>query len=274
MLSMVEVRNSRGSLLTLPLNDVSDGIVLADVDGMDPVKASIVTSSFANQDGTQYHSSRRGERNLLLQFDLEPADYTTQTVSGLRNSLYDYFMPKSEVFLRFYMASGLEVDISGRVEDCKAPPFTREPKMNVSILCFNPDFIDLTPVVISGSTTSTSSEITVPYLGNTETGIQFVLNVNRTLSAFTIYHRPPDGTLRSLEFAESLVSGDILTISTVPGSKGATRNRSGTVTSMLNGISPQSNWIELSKGDNHIRVYAEGAAVPYTITYLTRYGAL
>lgn len=273
MLSMIEVRNNQGSLLSLPLNDISDGIVLADVGGMDPVKATIVSSSFALQDGTQYHSSRREERNITLDFDLEP-DYITQTVYDLRQRLYDYFMTKNEVMLRFIMSNGLEVDISGRVESCTAPPFTREPKMNVSIICFDPDFVDLTTVEIEGETTDLTTEFNVPYIGTSETGIEFVLNVDRTLAEFTIYHRPPDGTLRSMDFAGSLLSGDILTINTVPGSKGASLNRSGTVTSVLNNVSPQSNWIELFKGDNHIRVYADGDEVPFTITYQTRYGGL
>lgn len=273
MLNILEVRNVQGSLLTLPLSDISDGIVLASVEGMDPVKATISSSSFALQDGTQYQSSRRGERNILLQFDLEP-DYITQTVYDLRQRLYDFFMTKIEVSLRFIMANGLEVDISGRVEDCTSPPFTKEPKMNVSILCFDPDFVDLTPVVVEGETTDLTTEINIPYIGNSETGFQFVLNVDRTLSEFTIYHRPPDGTLRTMEFAGSLISGDVLTINTVPGSKVATLNRSGTVTSVLNNVSPQSSWTEFFKGDNHIRVYAEGDEIPYTITYQTRYGGL
>lgn len=273
MLSILEVRNNQGSLLSLPLSDISDGLVLADVDGMDPVKATLISSSSAGHDGKQYHSARRDERNILLQFDLEP-DYVTQTVYGLRQRLYDYFMTKSEVDLKFIMANGLEVDISGRVEDCKAPPFTKEPKMNVSILCFDPDFVDLTPVVIEGDTTDLTTEVDVPYIGTSEAGIEFVLNVDRSLSEFTFYLRPPDGTIRSLEFAGSLIAGDILTISTIPGSKFATLNRSGTVTSVLNNVSPQSNWHQFFKGENHIRVYAEGDEIPYTITYQTRYGGL
>lgn len=273
MLSIIEVRNVQGSLLTLPLSDISDGIVLADVGGMDPVKATVVSSSFALQDGTQYHSAKRGERNLTFQLDLEP-DYVTQTVYDLRQRLYDYFMTKSQVTLTFIMSNGLEVDISGRVEDCSSPPFTKEPKMNVSILCFDPDFVNMTPIVFSGNSTALTTESNIAYGGSSEAGFVFVLNVNRSLSEFTFYHRPPDGTIRSMEFAGSLLSGDVLTISTIPGSKYATLNRSGSVTSVVNNISPQSSWTELFKGDNHIRVYAEGAAIPYTITYNTRYGGL
>jgi hypothetical protein len=100
------------------------------------------------------------------------------------------------------------------------------------------------------------------------------LNVNRTLSAFTIYHQPPNDDLRTLDFSAPLVSGDVLTISSVTGDKGITLNRSGTVSSRLYGMSPQSSWIELMPGDNLITFYAPGAGVPFTIDYVSRYGGL
>lgn len=273
MLTLVEVRSSQGSLLSLPLEDVSDGLILQDVEGLDPVKATIVSSSFAGMDGSQYQSSRREDRNLILKLDLEP-DYITSSVRDLRKRLYKYFMPKSYVSLRFYDSDGLTVDISGRVESFESPLFTNEPEVSISILCFDPDFIDLTPVELNGMTTSGTTETLITYDGSVETGILFTLNLDRNLTEFTFYHRPPDGTLRSMEFAASLVAGDVLKISTVAGNKGANLNRSNSDSSILYGISPQSNWIELMQGDNYIRVYAEGIPIPYNITYTNRYGGL
>lgn len=273
MLTTVEVRTSQGSLLSLPLDDVSDGLVIEDIGGLDPVKATLVSSSFARLDGVQYHSSQREARNLILKLGLEP-DYVIDTVRDLRNRLYTFFMPKSEVSLRFYDSDGLIVDISGRVESFETPLFTKEPEVDISIVCFDPDFVSLTPVVLNGTSTSTSAETLIAYDGTVDAGIQFTLNVNRPLTEFTFYHRPPDGTLRSIDFAASLIAGDVLTINTVPGSKGATLTRSNTVSSILYGISPQSNWVSLMHGDNYIRVYAEGAGIPFSISYIRKYGGL
>lgn len=273
MLYKVEVRNAQGALLSLPLDDVSSGLVVQDIQGLDPVKATIVSSNFAQLDGTQYHSSRREARNIIMVLGLEP-DYVMASVRDLRNSLYSFFMPKSEIFLRFYMDEGLTVNIMGRVETFEAPLFAKEPKAFISILCFDPDFLDLDPVELTGSSTSTTDETTITYDGSVETGLVFVLNVNRTLGAFTFYFKPPDGTLRSMDFAASLVTGDVLTINTVSGAKGATLTRAGTNSSLLYAVSPQSNWHELQNGDNKIRIYATGAAVPYTLTYTARYGGL
>lgn len=273
MLTKVEVRTVQGTLLTLPLTDISNGVAVEQIDGLDPVKATLVSSSFANMDGEQYHSSRREARNIVFKLGLEP-DWAVQAVQDIRRRLYDFFMPKSQTSLRFYMDDGLTVDIAGVVESFETDHFSKEPKVDISVMCFDPDFIDLDPVTVNGNTVSTSTETVVHYDGTVETGIKFVLNVNRALGEFSIYHRPPDNSLKTLEFAASLVSGDVLTINTLTGSKGATLMRTSTETSILYGISPQSNWIELQPGDNRIRVYAEGAAIPFTMEYTPRYGGL
>jgi hypothetical protein len=259
--------------MTFELNDITDGIALRDVRGLDPVKATLVTSSSAQSDGTQYHSAKRGDRNLIVQLDLVP-DYVTTSVEDLRDRLYDFFMPKTEVKLKLYRHTGLVVDISGRIETCESPLFAKDPEMDISIICFNPDFVDLTEVEFTGDTTSGSDVDTLVYPGNIETGVKFVLDVNRNLTEFTIYHTRPDGIVRSTDIAVSMVTGDTLEINSIRGQKGVFLTRAGTKTSVLYGMSAQSAWMELLKGENDIRVYAEGAAIPYTITYTTKYGAL
>lgn len=275
MLQTVEVRTIGGTLLTLPLEEVTNGLYIENVDGLDPVKASVVSSSFANMDGSQYQSSRREERNLKLTIGLDP-DYTidTPSVEVLRNRLYDFFMPKSEVKFRFILDTGLEVDIIGRVESFETPLFSAEPRVVISVICNDPDFIDVDPVPLSGNTTSTTTTTTIEYAGTVETGIEFVLNVNRTLTAFTLYHQGPDGITRTFDFSANLVNGDVVKITTIRGKKSVTLTRGGTVSSLLYAKSPQSFWIELSRGNNLFRAYATGAAIPYTLTYTTRYGGL
>lgn len=277
MLTVVEARNRQGALLSLVLNDISDGLVLAKVEGLDPVKATLSSSSNAGADGVQYLSSRREDRNIKLTVELMP-DYVTTSVQDLRDRMYDYFMTKSEVNLRFYDSGGRIVEIWGRVETCESDIFSAEPAMVVSIINFDPDFLDLNPTPLSWTTSSSTTDdagrLYIPYKGSVETGIELVLHINRALTEFTVYHRPPDNTTRQMDFAASLVAGDTLTISTVSGAKGATLTRAGSDIPILYGISPQANWIELMRGDNYLRVYAVGAGMPYDITYTTRYGGL
>lgn len=272
MLTLLEVR-SQGGILGLSLMDPELGYDVQDIQGLDPVKATLVSSSFAQQDGAQYQSSRRETRNILLRLGFNP-DYAIDDVRALRTRLYPFFMPKTPVSLRFFMDDDLTVDIPGVVESFESAMFSQEPVVDISVMCFDPDFIEPDPVVVAGSTTAGSTVSTLNYTGTVEAGIQFQLNVNRTLTEFTIYHQAPDGSLRSMDFQGSLVSGDVVVINTVSGNKYAELTRSGTTSSILYGISPQSNWLELDTGANGIRVYAEGAAIPYTITYTRRYGGL
>src|SRR4051794_39171059 len=145
MLTNVEVRTPQGTLLSLPLDDISSGLFIEEVEGLDPVKATLVSSSFAGVDGEQFHSSRREARDIKLKIGLEP-DYITTSVQGLRARLYSYFMPKAVVFLRFVNDDGTVADIVGTVESFETPLFTKEPQADISVRCFGPDFVVPVPV--------------------------------------------------------------------------------------------------------------------------------
>lgn len=273
MLTKVDAYNTRGEMLSLPLQDISGGFIIEDIDGLDPVKATIVSSQFATIDGEEFQSASREKRNILMKLGIEP-DYMVTDVRSLRSHLYRFFMPKSQITLKFFNDDVHFVDIDGRVESCDATPFTKEPQMDISILCFKPDFVAPVSTVVPGNTVATSAEMGVTYQGSVETGFVFQLNVNRTMSGFTLYVRPPGGTFQAMEFVASLVAGDTVEISTVSRSKYARLTRGGVQSSLLYAVSPTAAWPQFFPGDNAVRVQAEGAAVPYTITYTAKYGGL
>jgi Phage tail protein len=269
----VEVRNAAGTVLTLPLQDISGGYVVKDIEGLDPVKAIIVTSGFANRDGVEYEAARRESRNIVLKLGFNP-DWLTTTPKSLRDNLYKWFMTKQQVELRFYEDTGLVVSIVGRVESNDSPRFVSDPDASISILCFLPDFIGMTNELVSGNSTAGSTESVINYVGTSETGFLFTLNVNRSISGFALYLRGTDGIQYELDFAAALVSGDVVKISTVQGNKYATITHSGVTSSILYGISPSSPWLTLFPGANNLRLLISGAAIPYTIAYMDKYGGL
>lgn len=274
MLTRVDVSTPQGDLLSFQLDDEEAAYLIQNVDGLDPVKATLTSTAFAGVDGVQFQSARREARNIVITAGLNP-DPLTETVRSLRNRLYAFFMPTTKVDLTLYDDEGPTVTISGVVEDAPSPLFTQEPAMNVSVMCPKPDFLDaVTTSITDGMTTSSTSGRTISYPGTSKTGTVITLNVNRTMSDFTIYHQPPNDDLRQLDFSAPLVAGDVLTISSVTGDKGVTLNRGGTISSLLYGKSPQSSWIELFPGNNVITFYATGAGVPYTLDYVARYGGL
>ena len=273
MITKVEVRNPQDDLLSLTLDDISDMYVVLGIDGLDPSKATMASSAFALLDGAVFQASRREPRNILLTLGLEP-DYDVNSVRDLRVNLYRWFMTKAVVKLRFFTAEGLTTEIVGRVESFETPLFARDPQVVISMLCYDPDFIELAPITYSGHTVSDTTEFLIPYEGSVETGLVFTLNLDRTETEFTIYHRPPDGVTRTMDVTISMLAADVLVISTVAGDKRATLTRTGTASSVLYAISPQATWFELMPGDNHFRVFATGAAIPFTLQYTPRHGGL
>lgn len=282
LLKKLNVTNARGASLDLPLEDVSGGFVVQEIEGLGPVKANLVSSSFANMDGEQYHSSRREARNIVVKLGLAP-DYASYSVQDLRSQLYDFFMPKTQALLRFhlfdrhatnYLDQTLDLEIKGRIESFETALFTREPTVDLSLLCYDPDFIDPNPVIFEGSTVSDLTETVLTYDGMIETGVKFTLMPDRDIPEFTIYHRPPDETLNTVYFSYPLLAGDRVEISSVLGNKYVTLTRGGVESSILYSVSPQSNWLEIFPGDNVFRVYTEGAAIPFEIEYTKKYGGL
>lgn len=280
-LSSLEVTNAQGSVLELPLEDPVNYII-KNIEGLGPVNATLVSSSFANMDGAQYHSSRRETRNIVLTLGLEP-DYAISSVQALRDELYKFFMPKTPGTWKFHLfdkftESVLEQSrdrvIQGRVESCEPSIFTKDPAMDISLVCFDPDFVDPVPASFEGLTLTDITDMSLPYEGTVDTGVIFTLVADHDFEAFTIFHHPPDGSLVTVDFSYPILEGDVVTISSVQGSKYVKLLRAGVESSILYAISPQSGWIRLQPGDNSIRVYATDTPMVYTIDYTTKYGAL
>lgn len=275
MITQLEVHTLQGTQLVLPLDDISSGIVVQGIDGLDPVKATLVSSNFAGLDGAQYQTSRREPRNIKLSLGLEP-DYVETSVQDLRNTLYLFLMPKSEVTLRFIMSDGLSIDIVGRVESFDSTLFDKEPSVDISFMCFDPDFHKTEMDSISGVSTDDEESLglLIPYTGSVETGMLLSMYVSGDVSDITIYNRPPDNSYRSLDFSFALENEDRVDISTVTGNKYARVTRDGVTVSALYGVSQRSNWILLLPGDNYLKVYVEGSEVQFSVQYTTRYGGL
>lgn len=272
MLEKLTVTNRRNQSLDFEIFENASGYQIANVDGLDPVPATLVSTSFPGVAGEQYQTAKRGPRDLVIKLDLEPNG--VDTVSTLRERLYSYFMPKAPVSLRFQKDTGLEVDIEGVVEDCVCKLWDREGTAEISIRCFQPDFLDRRRITLAGNTVSDSTNTIIDYPGNIESGTVLTLNVNRPISAFTMYNRGEDNVLTQLDFSYPLLAGDQVILSSLPRAKGIKLIRGGVNSSILYARTPQSAWIELQEGDNQFRVYTPGDPIPYILEYIVRYGGL
>lgn len=276
MLSSVDVSNMQGGFIKLPLTDPTSGIVVKSIDGLDPVKATLVSSSFANLDGEQYHSSKRDTRNIVLTLGLDP-QFTTMGVRELRQLFYKVCMPKSMVTLTFHDTNDLPVQIDGRVESMETPLFSADPTVQISILCYNPDFIDPIPVTLSGSASDTSGEVYINYVGTVDTGLLLAVSPTGSDSGtFAGILRSPGNDNQQTYFSSQVPVDSVLTISSVPGNKYAyLRTAAGYQESALQDVDPASAWLTLHPGDNYFLLdYPSTPALPWEIQYFNRYGGL
>jgi hypothetical protein len=273
VLDKVEITNSRGNILSLPMEEDEGGYQVAQIEGLDPVKATLVSTSFVGSDGEQFQSAKRPARNIKIKLDLDP-DFDPKTYTDLRKDLYPFFMPKAEISLRFFLSSGLYLDIVGIVEEMSAPLFEQDPTVDISVMCYQPDFVDGRMVTVNGMSVNSNTNIEIDYPGTVESGTVITINFNRDVDEFTIYNMDEGGKLYQLDFSGELLDGDQLVISSLRGNKGITLLRDSVTTSFLYGRSAQSSWIEFVEGLNQFRVYAEGDPIPYVLTYVVRYGGL
>jgi hypothetical protein len=250
-----------------------DGYQINDIDGLDPVKATLVATSYAGADGENFQSAKTPARNVVIKLDLDP-DFNPKSYTDLRKDLYAWFMPKAKITMKYYMSSGLIVSIDGIVEDMSSPLFQDDPLVTISVMCYKPDFLDIQMVSLSGHTVSDITNTEIDYPGTVDAGTVLTLNFNRDVSEFSIYNGDEGGGLQQLDFSGTLHSGDQLVVSSLRGNKGITLTRATVSSSYLYGRSPQSSWISLVEGLNQFRVYAVGDPIPYTLEYVARYGGL
>jgi hypothetical protein len=274
MLSEVRATSVQGSLLSLPFGEITSGLYIKDIEGLEPVKANIVSTSFPNKNGEVYMASQREARDIKLKLGIEP-DYIAEEPKDVRRRLYQFFMSNTMVDLKFIDTDGLVVDISGMIETFDSPLFVQEPGAEISIHCFNSDFVDLdNQIEIMGNSVSNTLDTTINYEGSVEAGIEFYLIVNRDVDEFSIYNTLPNGQIRQLDFAWPLHNGDQVNFITTPGNKRIELVRAGVTSSLLYAMSPQSSWIDFYPGTNLFRVYAEGDPIQYLLYYNNRYGGL
>lgn len=273
---MVAVGDGSVGSLTVQLGDVSGGINIINIDGLDPVKATLTSSNFAGQAGAIFQSSHRETRNITMKFGIEP-NPATQTVRSVRNSIYNIFREGTQILLKFYDDESTDVSdgyqIYGRVETCEPPTgrFAQEPEVDISILCFDPDFFDPEVIRLTDLTTADTTATSIDYVGTAETGMMFTVNINATISEFQIYYTDGNSITSTMNVAASFLAGDTVTIITTPGSKSASLFRAGVTTSILYAISPQSVWPQLAPGTNLLRFSADGS-MPAAISYTKRFG--
>ena len=139
MIKAVTVTNNLGESLRMELtNPSSSGLIIREIEGLGPVKATINFTESANIDGAYENSARLETRNIVLSLQFLPKP----TIEDTRQMTYKYFPVKRNVRLH------VETDnrscyVDGRVESNEPDIFSKEEGCQISILCADPHFYAL-----------------------------------------------------------------------------------------------------------------------------------
>jgi hypothetical protein len=271
-----DIKNVKGDTLQLPLLSSSNGFAVREITGLNPVNATITTSNMAQLDGAQFQNANRTTRNITAKIGLTP-NFVDTTVDSLRQTLMNYLMPKSYVTMTFWKDGVQYATTTGYVEDFSNAMFSADPEVDLSILCMDPDFYALSVTNFAFNTVDTTDNTALTYSGNSDCGVVLTLNINRSLSSFTLYNLQPDATFTTFAVTGTFLAGDVFTINSIPGQKAATLTRAGVTTSALALVDATNmQWPVLQPGVSEFRVQLgdSGASIPGNIAYTAKYGGL
>jgi len=258
----------------------TDLIQVRNIDGLDPVKASINTSPYGAVDGAAFVGSSVLSRNIVLTLHPNP-NWDDWTYEGLRRLLYSYFMPKSTIQLVFYSDDMDPVEISGIVEDVQVNMFSKDPELIVSVICPDPYFNSLNPIVITGQAVMPRGATTlIEYNGNIQAGIS--VKVTSAVSGSVV---PYDVDIQIGPWTNSVshfVATPIINtttyfeMSSVPTRKFAQNVdlNSSVITNILSKVKTGSVWPVFQPGENEFSVVTNTHNEDWELTYYERYGGL
>lgn len=282
---MNEIRfvNEKGNVLAIGNSSEFD---LIDIAGTSPPKANINTGTITGFDGATYIGSSVNMRNIILTLQVNG------DIEENRLNLYDCFKIKRKGIL-YYSSDLIDVKIEAYVESVDAPPMNWPVTAVISLLCPQPYFEALDEIIADIS--SIDYQLTFP-LELFSTGIQFgiltplqtvnIINPGDIPIGMIIKYTATGSVVKpkvintvTLEFIEldtTLISGDVITITTEYGKKRIERNRSGVITNLFNALVVGSTFLQLNEGDNVLYGTSESgsSALMMAIQYRPRYAGV
>jgi len=266
MIDKVRVLNALGIDKTLTFSNAYNGIKIRNITGLGPVAAEFNNSRNSNGVGVNHTSSYIGQRNIV--FSLGLSDTKENTVEDLRHNLYLYFPIGQIVELRFETDRGDIRQIFGRVESVEPELFTKDPSLQVSIMCEYPYFYAYQTDENKVTLLATSPSV-VNYQGRINNGMIIDILVtapmpSETLGTFSFVQKIVGLPDRQFQIEDQhlitiantkLLPGDRLRISTIRGKKAAKfthanseRNVIGALRAVGGILLPEDQWPEFFVG--------------------------
>ena len=282
MITNVKAFSSWRSAPLLPLSGSNraetDLIQIRNITGLDPVKASVNTSPYGSVDGASFVGTSVLTRNIVLTLHPNP-DWDNWTHETLRQLIYSYFMPKRPTRLVFVREDMTDVEILGYVESVTANMFSKDPEFLVSIICPDPYFVSVDPIVITGQAVRTGgAAVIVDYKGTIETGMGVKVTALTAPNPTDIGIQIGDPKLTYFATYASVDDTMYFEMSSIPMRKYVQNVNigSGIITNLLSKVHIQegSAWPSLQPGENEFTVVTDQGEQDWELTYFERFGGL
>lgn len=263
------LENSRGNVITLT-GDEADYQIIS-IAGLNPPSAHLNTSSVAGLDGAMFNSARLNTRNIVITAKING------DVEANRQNLYTYCPTKEKVRF-FFQNNNRNVYIDGYVENVECDLFTNDERMQISIICPQPYFMDMSDTQVNGS--SVTALFTFPFTieqdnpipfsqyvldnvidlyNDSENEIGCIIDIDVADDVSSILIRNT-GTGDTFTLSGSFVEDDHITIDTIKGQKSVTLLRNGVYSNLFSAMQRGSVFFQLAAGDNFFSYVVDGDA--------------
>lgn len=275
-----KIENVKNEILTLT-QDESNYQVL-DIEGLNPPKAQINTSTIAGLDGTKFNSSKLESRNIVITVKING------DIEANRINLYKYFITKE--WCKFYYENERRnVYIDCYVENFECSLFVKDEIAQISLICPNPYFKDMEEIIDDISKALAAFEFpfahgskgatnpSVPKDTSTDNAIPFsTIDVNKVTNVYNdsesetglIIEMDIAGTMNEIQIKNtgtgdtfildySFIEGDKVIIDTNKGQKSVRLIRNANTINLFTAMKKGSTFFQLSIGDNFFSYSAD-----------------
>lgn len=301
MIKSVTVTNFKNESLKLTLtNPEESGLIIESIDGLGPSKATINSTELATMDGSIYNSARQEERNIVMHLIM----MHQPTIEDARQKIYKYFPLKKLVKIRID-TDNRYVETEGYVESNEPDIFSDQESTQISIICPDPYFYGIgnSATAFSGiqpefefeySNESLEENLTefgdiridqraiINYQGDADIGVYMTIHAMGPAENITVYNADTReqmkiNTNKILNITGGGFStGDDIEICTIKGKKYVRLLRNGSYTNIIGALDRNSDWFQLSTGDNLFGFTAEngGNNLMIQFDYKVAYGGI
>lgn len=283
MIKSVIITNYLGESVKIELadGDPGHGMIIQNITGLGPPKANVNMTDLATMDGSLFNSARVEKRNIVVHMLFSYAP----TIEDSRQRTYKYFPIKKPLTFLIETDNRI-VETVGVVEVNEPDIFSENESNQISLICDDPYFYSKKknvtiffgteplfefefsnesvdePLLEFGSIEN-ETEKTIYYDGDSEIGVTITIHAVGKAGNIVIYNT---GTREVMRIDASkieemtgagIVEGDDIIITTVRGYKKISLLRNGYYINILNALNKDSDWFQLTKGENIFAYDAE-----------------